>query len=379
MVAKAESIQQSTTGTWAASTTVTVLLDRIGLVTRYDLVHQITPNLTLVGANQADGLYRPFQNVQIIAGGLTYFALPSDGGGLGGTLAHYLNLVDNLGAGHGLGGIAAPNMLYVPVKLSFHAGVRPKRRDGVDNKFDLTGFVPAGVESSPQITWTTNGNAVMDDTVTLTSGVLTITAHRVLGTTADIEQEMANQGVMDILGLVRSGAEGVLPNPLCTGFIPSWYGQLQSPTAVAADYGLELDAQLGGFLKRVSFIAQDATATRPIRAGDELTAIRFVIPEKGVTILAYDSERAMADGPFGDMQAADDATSFGGSAHTGVYVIDLRAYGPTTLEKIMGYDTRGRQSGYARWGQTLRTNAAGDDIGVLTERLLTYQGRLSNS
>jgi len=270
-------------------------------------------------------------------------------------------------------------MLYVPVKLSFHAGVRPKRRDGVDNKFDLSGFVPAGIESSPQVTWTTNPNTVLDDTVTLSSGVLTITAHRVLGTTADIEQAMANQGVMDILDLVRSGAEGVLPNPLCTGFIPAWGAQVQSPTATAADYSLELDAQLGGFLKRVSFIAQDATATRPIRAGDELTAIRFIVPEKGITVLAYDTERTMADGPFGDMQAADDLTSFGGSAHTGVYPIDLRAYGPTTLEQIMGYDTRGRQTGYAKWGQTLRTNASGDDIGVLTERLLTYQGRLSNS
>ena len=379
MVVKKESIRQTTTGTWAASSTVTVLLDRIGLVTQYDLVHQATPSATFLGANQPDGLYRPFQNIQIVAGGLTYCTLPSDGGGQGGTLQHYLNMLDGLGIGYPSGGITAPDLTYVPIKLSFHPGVRPLKKDGMHNLFDLSAFIPAGIESSPQITWTTNGNAVMDDAVTLTSGVLTITAHRVLGSTAEIQQEMQIQGVMDILALVQSGAEGVLPNPNATGFIPSWIGQIQSPTAVAADFSLEFDLVLGGFLKRVTFLVQDATATRPARASDELTGIRLAIPERGIVVFQYDTERLSGSLPLGVQLNADDVSPYGGASAKGVYPFDLRAYGPTMLEQIMGYDTRGRQTGYGKWQQTLLTNTAGDDLLMLTERSLVYQGRLSNS
>ena len=379
MVVKKESVQQTTTGTWAASTTVTVLLDRIGLVTQYDLLHRLTPSATFLGANQPDGLYRPFQNIQIVAGGLTYCALPSDAGGEGGVLQHMLNQLDGLGIGYPSGAITAPDLTYVPIKLSFHAGVRPTKRDGGINLFDLTGFIPAGIESSPQVTWTTNGNAVIDDAVTLTSGVLTITAHRVLGSTSEIQQEMAVQGVLDILGLVQSGAEGILPNPNATGFIPSWLGQVQSPIATASDYSLELDMVLGGFLKRVTFLAQDATGTRPARAEDELTSLRLSIPERGLTIFQFDTEVKSGMLPLGTQLGVDDVVAYGGASAKGFYPYDLRAYGPTTLEQIMGYDTRGRQTGYAKWGQTLGTNASGDDILVLTERSLVYQGRLSNS
>ena len=379
MVAKTESIQQTTTGTWAASSTVTVLLDRIGLVTQYDLLHRLTPSATFLAANQPDGLYRPFQNIQIIAGGLTYFALPSDGGGEGGVLQHFLNIIDGLGIGYPSGAITAPDLTYVPIKLSFHAGVRPFKRDGGQNLFDLTAFVPAGMESAPQVTWTTNGSAVVDDAVTLSSGVLTITAHRVLGTTADIMQEMMLQGVTDILALVQSGAEGVLPNPNATGFIPSWIGQVQSPIATAADFSLELDAQLGGFLKRVTFLAQDATATRPARAEDELTALRLSIPERGIVVFQGSTEVKTGMLPMMPQLGVDDVVAYGGASAKGFYPYDLRTYSPTTLERIMGYDTRGRQTGYAKWQQTLDTNASGDDILVLTERSLVYQGRLSNS
>lgn len=379
MVVKKESIQQTVTGTWVASSTVTVLLDRIGLVTQYDLVHRLTPSATFLGANQPDGLYRPFQNVQIVAGGLTYCTLPSDGGGEGGVLQHFLNILDGLGTGYPSGAITAPDLTYVPVKLSFHAGVRPQKRDGGINLFDLTAFIPAGIESSPQVTWTTNGSTVVDDTVTLSSGVLTITAHRVLGTTQDIQQEMMAQGVMDILALVQNGAEGVLPNPNATGFIPSWIGQVQSPVATAADFSLEFDMALGGFLKRVSFLAQDAIATVPNRAEDELTAIRLAIPERGIVIFQYSTERMSGSLPQGTQLGVDDVYAYGGSSPKGYYPFDLRAYGPTMLEQIMGYDTRGRQTGYGKWQQTLGTNASGDDILVLTERSLVYQGRLSNS
>lgn len=380
MAVKKESIQQTTEGAWAASSTVTILLDRIGLATRYDVVFEITPSATALGANQPDALWRPFRNVQFVAGGLQYMAMPDEAGGAGGTLLHYLNVLDGFGAGYVHQIIVAPSQTFYVPRLTFHAGVRPFRRDGTPNPFDLTAFLPAGIESSPQVTWQTTANSVMDDTITLSSGTMTVTAHRVLGTTADIQQEMANQGVMDILALVQQGAEGILPNPEATGFIPSWYAQVESPVATAANFGLELDAQLGGFLKRVTFLCQDATATRPVRADDEIIGIRFIIPEKGVTVLQLDSQQLSVMTPRGDFLVADEAVGLGGfPAPGGIYPIDLRPYGPTTLEEVLGYDTRGRQSGYAKWGQTVGANTSGDDYLVLTERLLTYQGRLSNS
>lgn len=366
---KTESIKQTVTGTWVASSTVTVLLDRIGLVTQYDLVHQATPSATFLGANQPDGLYRPFQNIQISSGGQPYCALPSDAGGQGGVLQHFLNLVDGLGIGYPSGGITAPDLTYVPIKLSFHPGVRPLKRDGMHNLFDLTAFIPAGIAPSMQVTWTTNGNAVMDDTVTLSSGVLTITAHRVLGTAQDIMNEMREQGVLDILSLTG--------NPKASGFVPNWIGQIQSPTAVAADNSLEFDVNLGGFIKRVTFLAQDATATRPARAADELTSIKLSIPEKGNVIFLYDTEVMTGSLVMGTQLGADDVVAYGGASPKGFYPFDLRIYTNTLLERVMGLDTREKKTGYAKWGQTLLTNASGDDILMLTEKSLVYEGDLA--
>ena len=378
MALKKEAIQQTTTGTWAASGSVNLLLDRIGLVTRYDVTAQITPSATLA-TNQPDGLFRPMRNLTIAAGSATYFTLPDDAGGFGGTLLHYLNLIDKLGMGHrNMGAITAPDTTYLSVTMRFHAGIRPQRRDGIDQPFDLSAFVPVGIESSPQLTWTTGPNSVMDDAVTISSAVLVVKPHRVLGTTQEIRQEMANQGVEDILNLIRTGAEGVLANPGCVGLTPSWYAQVQSPTATWPNYGLELDSQLGGFIKRVSFIAQDETGTRPVRASDELTQLKMFVPEANSVLFSTDTESINAAGPSYDEPGIDGVADFFGGAPKGVYVKDLRPFGPTQLEQLIGYDTRGRQNGYLKFGQTIGANAAGDDIGVLTERYHVYTGLLSN-
>lgn len=380
MAVKKETIQQTTTGTYAASSTITVLLDRIGLVTRYEAHLELTPSATLLGDNQPDALWRPFRSLSFQAGGFTYMTMPDEAGGHGGTLLHHLNRMDGFGAGYVHQLILGPSQAFYVPRLVFHCGVRPWRRSGDSNPFDLTAFLPAGIESSPQVVWLTTATTVMDDTVTIGATTLRITAHRVLGTTADIMEEMAKQGVDQLIQMVRQGHQGILPDPDITGFVPAWTGQVEAPAATATNYSSEQDLQLGGFIKRVTYLAQDATATRPIRADDEITQLRLTIPEKGVTIFQSDSERLSDVLLPGSFLVAADVASFGTQAAPGgIYPVDLRPFGPTDVEQVYGLDTRGRQTGYGKLGRTLGTNAAGDDLFNLTERVLTYNGRLSNS
>lgn len=380
MAVKKESIQQTTTGTYAASGTITVLLDRIGLVTRYDAHLELTPSATMLGDNQPDALWRPFRSLSFQAGGYTYMTMPDEAGGHGGTLLHYLNKLDGFGQGWVDQLVAAPSQAFYVPRLTFHCGVRPWKRSGDPNPFDLTAFLPAGIESSPQVVWLTTATTVMDDGVTIGATTLRITAHRVLGTTADIMEEMAKQGVAQLVEMVRNGHQGILPDPDITGFVPGWTGQVESPTATATNFASEQDLQLGGFIKRVTYLAQDATATRPIRADDEIIAIRLTIPEKGVTIFQSDAELLTGGLPEGDFLRAADAIALGVvPAPGGIYPKDLRPYGPTDIEQVYGLDTRGRQSGYGKLGRTIGTNASGDDFFNLTERILAYNGRLSNS
>ena len=380
MAVKKESIQQTTTGTYAASGTITVLLDRIGLVTRYEAHLQLTPSATLLAANQPDALWRPFRSLTFQAGGFTYMTMPDEAGGHGGTLLHHLNRLDGFGAGYAHQLVAAPSQAFYVPRLVFHCGVRPWKRSGDPNLFDLTGFLPAGIESSPQLTWLTTATTVMDDTITIGATTIRVTAHRVLGTTPDIMEEMAKQGVMQLVEMVRQGHQGIQPDNGITGFVPAWTGQVEAPAATATNYTSEQDLQLGGFIKRVTYLAQDATATRPVRADDEITQLRLTIPEKGVTIFQTDAEVMMDRLLPGSFLVADEADGLGvQSAPGGIYPMDLRPYGPTDIEQVFGLDTRGRQTGYGKLGRTLATNTAGDDLFNLTERILTYNGRVSNS
>lgn len=364
---KTERIRQTTTLTWAASTAPAMDLDGVGLVTRYEMNVQLTPSATLVAANQPDGLFRPVQNLAIVAGGTQYVGLPSEAGGEGGVLLHILNVVDRLGRGHPGVGVTAPQLSYTPVRFVIHCGVRPQRKDNIDNPFDLSAFIPASQVAGLQLTWTTPGNAVMDDVVTLSSAILVVTANRVLGTEAEIMAEMAAQGIYDILP------------PGAKGMVPSWVGTLQSPTTTWAAYGLEVDAVLGGFLKRYTCVTQDATGTRPIRASDELTQLALKLNDEGYDLLRVDTENLSGALPAIEQQGADDAVPFGGAVAQGVYVVDLRPFGRNGSELAYGRDLRGKPVGSVKWAQTVGTNAAGDDYLSLSERYIPWNERLSNT
>lgn len=370
MVARTESEDQRTTATWVASGSPTLTLDPIGLVSRYDAIHEMIPSATMVGANQPDGLYRPFQNIQIGVGSDTYYTLPSDVGGEGGVLLALLNRLDGLGAGHTTGGITAPDRLFVPIKLSFHAGLYPRRKDGRDNPYDASGFVPVGPNAGSSLTWTTNANTVIDDTVTLSSGVLRVTAHRILGNEVDLMELMARQNLTRLMQMAGVKA-----------LVPAWQTTTQSPTATWADYGLVLDAPGGGFLRRATFLAQNDSATLGLRAQDELTQLSMYIPSAGVgkTYFKHSTNVFTTNLPIMQQLSADDVSVYGGAAPKGFYPVDMRVYGESDLEQVIGLDLRNkpgeiRQTGYLKFGQTIGTNASGDDIFTLWERHIGYNG-----
>ena len=218
---------QTDSGVWVADSTISTDLERVGLLTRLDMTCEITPSATFDGANQPHSIKRLIQNMRVIGGAHTYFNLPADDGCGGGILLAYMGLKDGHGVGHEGGDVAAPSASYVPMNWTFHAGSVPRIRPDLDNPFDLSAFVPAGQEGQLRAEWTTSGNDVADDTVTIASAIMRFTNHRVIGTQAEIMQEIAMQGVQ-----FPGGA---------TGMVPAWklstLISISQPTTVAeAEY-----------------------------------------------------------------------------------------------------------------------------------------------
>lgn len=378
---------QTDTLTWAGDTTIAGDLEREGLATRYDFTAEITPSATLTAANQPDSLGRVLANLQIVGSSKTYFNLPSIDGGQGGTLLHHINRLDGFGIGHPDGAIANPpsQLNLTPMTWTFHCGSRPRDKYGRDQPFDLTGFIPAGVEGQLRINWTTNTNDVMDDTVTISSAVGRITAHRVVGTEDDIKGLMAMQ---EIHGFPM-GANGP-----ANGMIPVWSATLNANSQTTTDYDSEqIDLIGGAWLKRLLFLCQDATGDRPLRAGDEVTRVNIRSAEASEEVYRSWLDRVTASLPPGDMLTADSGAAvnaavatpigvdFNLAAPQGVYFIDLRGRaGPgVPLSPDYGWNLRGVRTGQLTMGLYITTRADGDDTLVIQERMEPYDGPLTRA
>lgn len=359
MALEKRSLTQVDNGVWAASTTISTDLQRVGVITEIEMTNEITPSATLTGATiSPDSGFRPVQNMRIVGALKTYFNLPADPGGQGGTLWHYMNKADGFGLGHLDGAVAAPARAYTPVTHTFHCGARPRDQWGRRNQFDLSAFIPAQMDGQLRAEWVTTPNTVLDDVVTLNSAVMRFTLHYVVGTHAEIQEEMARQGVM----LPASKGEGVI-----TGMVPEWQSTVRVPTATAADYTHEFDGPIGGFLARIGFLAQDATATRPLRAGDELTGIRLKLAgQELITIFGDQLNNQLEYGSF--VEADDAAADFQAFVPRGIYLLNLRDRGHQPWNHDYGFDLRNYGAQSFKIGLTLTTNAAGDDILVAYER-----------
>lgn len=379
------SIRQTASATWAGDTTIAADIERVGLVTRVDFLVEVTPSATLTGANQPDGLSRLVQNLRITGGSHVYTTVPADDGCQGGSILHYMNVIDGFGVGHPDGAIAAPTRTFTPMKFTFHFGSRPRTVWGVDNPYDLTAFIPAGGESQLRAEWTTSGNDVMDDSVTISSAVGRFQLHRLSGQESEIRQEMALQGV-------------VLPgDEQWTGMVPAWAARNFATAGTTTDFEAETDdLVMGGFLKRILLLAQDATATRTLRAGDEVTETRIWSVKTSEVLYQLTSELLTGYLPGGDQLTANSgAAESGGTEKMGVdfniaaplgfYPIDLRnktwtapgSIHSPAVGQAYGWDLRRVQTGDLRLGHIITTRAAGDDRLILWERLMPTKTPLS--
>jgi|TARA_Y100000310_G_scaffold333983_1_gene412683 hypothetical protein len=368
---------QTDSATWSADGTIGTDIERVGVITRIDITVEITPSATLVAANQPDGIFRLVQNFQLLGGSHTYFTLPADDGAEAGVLLHYLNMIDGFGPGHGPGGVTAPSETYVPVNWVLHAGSRPRDSYGRDNPFDLTAFVPAKQETQLRAEWRTSSNDVMDDTVTISSAVMRFTIHRVLGEEMEIREEMANQRV------------NLPPDVGVTGMVPAWASRPHATGAATTDFDTETeDLPVGKFLKRIGILAQDATNTRTLRAGDEATEVAIKSPGSSESLLEANAEALASIVPYGSVLTADSGAAvnaavatpsgadFNGHAPEGIIPIDLRPRGVTPYQRDYGWDLRRMNRGDLVLGFIISNRAAGDDLLILWEQYQTYHGAL---
>ena len=355
MVARKRKYTQTDVGTWAAdSAGLNVLIERNGVLTRMDMTVEITPSATLAGANQPDGLFRVFQNTTIRGGSHTYVTLPAQDPCGGAILLHYLNRKDFRMAGHPNGVITAPRRTYTPITYRYHFGARPQNIFGVDNPFDMSAFIPANKESSLSFIITTSGNDVMDDTVTISSGTYRFELSIIQGTEGELREEIGLQGVQ-------------YPAGAPMGMVPAWIAELFSHTATGSDYSVERDLQTGGWLKRVAIIEQDETATRALRAADQVTGVALKLTAQSEQLI-----RSFMDSYFNTMdfasntEADDAAADFQAYAAHGVIILDIRQHAKGMSD--YGLDLRGLQTGQVKLGFTITTYTSGDASLILQER-----------
>ncbi len=377
MAVRKVSITQTEAGTWAASTTVRTDLERVGVITHIAATVEITPSATLSAAHQEDAPFRVIQNFSIRGGSHTYFTLPPEAGGQPGVLWHYLNKQDGYGVGHSQATITAPFRTYMPVTWHFHPGTRHQDHYGRRNYFDLSAFIPASQEQALAAEWVTTGNDVMDDTVTISSATMRFTIYRILGSDAEIAAEMARQAV------------NLPPIPGVRGMVPAYTGRVISPTTTHTDYSREEDLPLGKYLARIALLAQDATATRPLRAQDEVTGIRVFFPGSTEDIVkmfvdhmtgSLEYGTALTDDSGAAVNAAvatQSSVDFDAAAPSGIFIVDLRDRGENPWNRDYGLDLRNKQTGAAKLGLTVSTNAAGDDVLMLFEQYQPYHGLLA--
>lgn len=353
---------QTDTAIWVGdSAGIATDVEKEGVLTRLDVTVELTPSAAITTV-QPDGLFRLIQNLRVLGGGKTFINLPSDDAAMGGTLMHYLNVKDRIvPVGHQEGAVVAPMRTYVPVSWTFHMGTRPMNQWGQENPFDMSALIPALGLTSLRSEWVTAGNDVVDDGITITSAVMRFTTFHIVGTDEELRQEMADQGV--VIPPKLRGPRGQLP----TAMVPVWETEVFQHTATASDYSERRNLPVGGYLARIAIAEQDATATRSVRASDQVTGVAVILHGEEI-VKSFVDHWMNRNGPGSVLEVDHAAPDFGMQAVSGILIKDLRPHGNPDY----GLDLTNIQAGAAKLGLTITAYTAGDDSLILYERYEPY-------
>lgn len=337
--------RQTATLTWAASSTVAADIAASGAITRMVLRLAITPSGSMASNWAVDGLQRVIDSLTIKgSGGVNYFSMGNEQIG---RMLHDLAKHDGLIKGMGHGAMGTPIDIVFPI----HFGSRPFDGYGRANPFDLSAFIPAFDDSELKLEWATTANAVMDAAVTISSIVGYLTVYQVMGTAQQIKREMARQGV----------ARSMVP-------VSSY--KAYPHTANLSDLGSQHDIPTGNHLRRIVLLVQDDTATRPLRADDEVASIGIILPTGNQRIFQDDFRNlAYVDGGIASLAEADAGVTTGPTRTQGGFaVLDFR----NMANPDYGMDLRPYKTGDVKLGLTIENYASGDDTFMWYDQVRGY-------
>jgi hypothetical protein len=321
------------TGTWAASSDLTPIdLPKDGLITQVGIRFAVTMSAAMT-AVQDDGLRRAIEGLSIEGEGRTYLSLSGEQSG---RLLAVANLLD-FGTLSSLALGTTEHLTWI-----FHPGSMPR------NPFDTSVVIPAQDHGTLQVKISTGAAADIDDTATISSGTYYLWIDKVT------EVPKVN---------------GRTPNLM----VPDNSTQVLAHDANYSNYSWEKDVPVGGFLRRIIILVQDDTATRPVRADDEITGVRIRLPKTGRTIFtsAWEDLKARTAARYGYKGAVwqqDDVTTGSFAMLDGVAVIDFRDFD----HPLYGLDLRGFNTGDVKLGLTVENYTSGDDTLIWYDKLVPY-------
>lgn len=337
--------RQTDTFTWAASSTVAQDIRASGAVTRLVFRFALTPSATYASNHAIDALHRTIQTLNILgAGGVHYMSM---GDMQIGRLLHRLNQIDGLVRGTGHGVLGTP----VDIVWVVHFGSRPRDAYGRDNPFDLSAFMPAFDDTELRLEWGTTANDVTDAAITISSGTGYLTVYEVLGTRGEIKAEQARQGV----------GRSMIP-------VSSYKSYAHDGNY--SDLSSEHDVPSGAYLRRIGLLSQDATATIPLYALDEIAQVGIKLPV-GSQRIFQDDWRTMTfqQTPITSLNEADILVTTGViSTMGGVGVVDLREQ----ADPDYGLDLRNYKVGDIKLGLTIENYLSGDDTFIWYDQVRPY-------
>ena len=332
------------TMTWAASADKQVDLPNDSFITEIDLELSLTMSGSGAAALATHGLWRAIQSLKIAGGsGKDYYSMS---GVQMGVLMHYLNLVDypTIRTWHE---IVATTQI---VSWKLHFGSRPYDIFGRRNPCDLSAALPAMDEANLKLTWTCTPANALDDIITISSGTMRVTVHKVQA--VNEAQELA----------IKRGL-----------YVPVSSSEAYDPGATKSNLSGQRFVPTGNYLKRIVIAAQDDTgvgSNGPLFVGNQVTEVGIKLAKANTWLIdAVRTAQLQLNNPkFDGMEVVDTPNVQSPWAPAGFYLLDLRQYDKEDL----GLDTRGLGSNDVILGLTIGAYASGEVEQIWYEQYEPY-------